>query len=114
MTQESVDRLLGKLLAEVGNLREAVDRQERKSDESRAAMHRRVDVLVDRVGVIEGDVLSVKRDVVDMKPVTDDVKKWKIMGMTAIAIIGIGGAAMGVTFAEAIKRVLAVVFGRAI
>lgn len=114
MTQESTERMLGILTAEVRNLRADIDRQERKSDESRAAMHKRVDVLVDRVGVIEGDVLSVKRDVVDMKPITDDVKKWKIMGMTAIAIIGLGGAAMGVTFAEAIKRLISVVIGRAV
>ncbi|TAA54650.1 DUF1515 family protein [Shinella sp. JR1-6] len=114
MTQESTERTLGMLVAEVRSLRADIDRQEKKSDDSRAVMHQRVDALVDRVGAIEGDISTVKRDVVDMKPVTDDVKKWKIMGMTAIAIIGIGGAAMGVTFAEAIKRVLTVLFGRAI
>jgi glucose-6-phosphate isomerase len=113
MTQESAERTLGMLLAEVRNLRADIDRQERKSDESRASMHRRVDALVDRVSAIEGEFSAVKKEVVDMKPVTDDVKRWKIMGMTAIAVIGIGGAAMGVTFAEAIKRVLAVIFGRA-
>lgn len=114
MTQESAERMLGMLVAEVRNLRADIDRQERKSDESRAAMHVRVDALVDRVGAIEGDVSSVKRDVTDMKPVTDEVKRWKIMGMTAIAIVGLGGAAIGVTFGEAIRRLIAIVFGRAI
>lgn len=114
MTQENVERTLGMLLSEVQNLRLAVDRQERKSDESRATMHARVDALVDRVGGIEGDISTVKRDIADVKPVTDEVKKWKIMGMTAIAIVGVGGAALGVTFGEAIKRLLAVILGRAI
>jgi hypothetical protein len=32
-----------------------------------------------------------------MRPVTDDVKRWKLMGIGALADIGIGGMAMGVT-----------------
>lgn len=31
----------------------------------------------------------------DVKPVTDDVKRWRLMGMGALAIVGIGGAAFG-------------------
>lgn len=114
MTQESAERTLGMLLAEVRSLRSDIDRQERKSDESRAVMHRRIDDLVHRVGAIEGEFAVAKREVAEMKPVTDEVKKWKIMGMTALAVIGLGGAAMGVTFAEAIKRVFAIIIGRAL
>lgn len=37
----------------------------------------------------------------DMKPVTDDVKRWKLMGIGALGVIGIGGIVLGVTFADA-------------
>ncbi len=37
-----------------------------------------------------------------MKPVTDEVGRWKLMGMGALGVIGIGALAAGVTFAEAI------------
>ncbi len=40
-----------------------------------------------------------------MRKVTDDVQRWKLMGIGALADIGIGGMAMGVTFADAIRRI---------
>ncbi|WFU88890.1 DUF1515 family protein [Rhizobium sp. CC1099] len=39
-----------------------------------------------------------------MRKVTDDVQRWKLLGIGALADIGIGGMAMGVTFADAIRR----------
>ncbi|MDB5523889.1 MAG: hypothetical protein JWM58_1652 [Rhizobium sp.] len=50
MTDANINFQLGKLLGEVSNLREDVRRSEDKSDQSRAAMHRRMDDIVSKVG----------------------------------------------------------------
>ncbi len=47
-----------------------------------------------------------------MKPLTDDVKRWKLMGIGARGVIGIGGMVLGVAFADAIRRVGLVIIGR--
>jgi hypothetical protein len=103
---------MGEVLAGLRNLQDAFHRSEAKSDASRAAMHQRMDQLVDRVGKVEGAVVAVQEDVSEMRPVTDDVKRWKLMGLGALGVIGIGGMAMGVTFADAIRRIADVVIGR--
>jgi hypothetical protein len=99
---------MGEVLAEIRNLRDAFRQSEIKSDNSRATMHQRMDMLVDRVGKVEGNVAAVQEDISEMRPVTDDVKRWKLMGIGALAVIGIGGMAMGVTFADAIRRIGAI------
>lgn len=106
MIDASVHQQLGTLIAEVKNLREDFRRSEDKSDASRASMHRRMDELVSRVGELEGQMTSVQEDVKEMRPITDDVRKWKLMGIGALGVIGIGGAALGVTFADVVKRLL--------
>ncbi len=95
----TVHRQLGELIAGVKNLEEAFRRSEDKSDASRASVHRRMDDMVDRIGKVEGTVMQVKEDVTEMKPVTDDVRKWKLMGMGALAVVGLGGTALGVSIA---------------
>jgi hypothetical protein len=52
-------------------------------------------------------MVVVKDDIAEMKPVTEDVRKWKLMGIGALGVIGIGGASLGVTFADVVKRGLA-------
>ncbi|SCW38950.1 Protein of unknown function [Rhizobium mongolense subsp. loessense] len=103
---------MGEVLAEIRNLRDAFRQSEIKSDSSRATMHQRMDMLVDRVGKVEGNVAAVQEDISEMRPVTDDVKRWKLMGIGALAVIGIGGMAMGVTFADAIRRIGTIILGR--
>lgn len=76
------------------------------------AVHRRMDELVTRVGQLEAGLSEIKEDVSEMKPVTDDVKRWKLMGIGALGVIGIGGMVLGVTFADAIRRVGLVIIGR--
>lgn len=44
-----------------------------------------------------------------MKPVTDDVRRRKRAGPGALGGIGIGGVAMGMTFADANRRIGAVI-----
>jgi hypothetical protein len=71
-----------------------------------------MDMLVDRVGKVEGSVAAVQEDVSEMRPVTDDVKRWKLMGVGALAVTGIGAMAMGVTFADALRRLGAILIGK--
>lgn len=97
---------MGEVLAEVRNLRDAFRQSEIKSDSSRAAVHSRMDQLVDRLGKVEGNVAAVQEDVSEMRPVTDDVKRWKLMGLGALGVVGIGGTALGITLAGAFHRVL--------
>ena len=113
-----VHRQLGEVIAGLKAVKESLEehrdaarRSEEKSDISRAGVHRRMDDLVDRIGGVESDVGAVKKDVADMKPVTEDVKRWKLMGMGALAVTGVAFMAMGVTFAEAIKRLVRVMLG---
>ncbi len=115
----AVHRQLGELVAGMHGLQESlrrVEEQSRRSEdkatESRAGMHRRMDEMVNRVGQVETSVSSLKDDVSDMKPVTDDVRRWKLMGIGALGMIGIGGIALGVSFADALKRVAGLLVGR--
>lgn len=112
-------KMLGELIAEQRAIKDSLNRIDaetrrasQKSDESRAVMHRRVDELVDRVGHAEGSLNILAVDVRDTKAVTDDVKRWRLMGMGALAVVGIGGAAMGVTFADAVRKLGAVIVGK--
>ncbi|MEZ2132423.1 MULTISPECIES: DUF1515 family protein [unclassified Sinorhizobium] len=108
----SVHQQLGMLLAKVESLHEAIRRSEDQSDAGRASMHRRLDEMVDRVGKVETSVVTVQEEVREMKPVTDDVRRWKLMGMGALAVVGIGAAAFGVTFADALRRIVWVLIGK--
>lgn len=107
----NIDQQIGSLTAKVDMLIEAAKRSEEKADVSRASVHRRLDEVVDRVGDLEAAQAQTQRDVKDMKPVTDDVKRWKIMGLGALGVVGIGGAVLGVSFGDAAKRLLSLLTG---
>ncbi|WP_246723815.1 DUF1515 family protein [Rhizobium sp. ARZ01] len=47
-----------------------------------------MDELVSRVGHLETGVSELKDDVGEMKPVTEDVKRWKLMGIGALGVKG--------------------------
>ncbi|ASY56972.1 DUF1515 family protein [Sinorhizobium sp. CCBAU 05631] len=106
MVDATVHQQLGTLIAEVKNLREDFRRAEDRSDAGRNSMDRRMDELVERVGTLETSMTLVKDEIAEMKPVTEDVRKWKLIGMGALGVIGIGGAALGVTFADAARRAI--------
>ncbi len=38
----------------------------------------------------------MKEDVAEIKPVTEDVKRWKLLGIGDLGAIGIGGMVLGV------------------
>jgi hypothetical protein len=102
----NANMMLGRLLAEVANLREDFRRSEDKSDLSRSAVHRRMDDLVSQVGELKTDVATATEDIKEMKPITQDVQKWKLMGLGALGVVGLGGAALGVTLAGFFDQLL--------
>lgn len=115
----SVHRQLGELVAGMRGLQDSIKRLEEgairsedKAAASRQGVHNRMDQLVDRVGDVEASVASIGADVSEMKPVTDDVKRWKLMGIGALGVTGIAAMALGVSFAEAIRRILFAVIGK--
>ncbi|MEZ0000693.1 hypothetical protein ABIA18_002490 [Sinorhizobium fredii] len=55
---------------------------------------------------------SFDANVAEMKPVTDDVKRWKLMGIGALGVTGIAAMALGVSFAEVIRRIVFVIIGK--
>jgi len=115
----AVHRQLGELVAGMRGLQESIRRLEEgsvraedKAATSRAAVHQRMDQLVNRVGHVEASVATIGEDVSEMKPVTDDVKRWKLMGIGALGVTGIAAMALGVSFAEAIRRIVFVIIGK--
>lgn len=115
----AVHQQLGELVAGMRSLQEAnrrledmIRRSDDKSEESRSRVHRRMDEAVDRMGKLETSVVTVQEDIAEMKPVTDDVKRWKLMGLGALGMIGIAGMALGVSFADALKRIGLLIIGK--
>ncbi|UXN64394.1 DUF1515 domain-containing protein [Phyllobacterium sp. A18/5-2] len=100
-------KAIGTLSAQVDGLRRDIDASERRAgaenreaDEKRAQVHRRMDDLITEVGDIKTDIATITEQVKDSKTVTDDVKKWKAMGIGALGVVGIGGTALGVSLAS--------------
>lgn len=106
MTDDNTQRSLGRL---EGQMTEVLSML-KASNESRARMHERVDEMTDRLGKIEVDIgISAQIDVQvrerldafdtklsrDVMPTVNEVKRWKITGVTVLAMVGMGGAAIG-------------------
>lgn len=109
----SVHRQLGEISGtlhalqdSIKRVEEAARRSEEKSDASRATVHKRMDELVSRVGSLETSSTQTAEDITQMKPITEDVRKWKLMGMGALGVVGLGGAALGVTLAGVFQNIV--------
>ncbi|WP_281029687.1 DUF1515 family protein [Rhizobium sullae] len=61
---------------------------------------------------ILGSVTAIQEDLPEMRKVTDDVQRWKLMGIGVLAVIGTGDMAMGVSLADARRRIEAIILGR--
>jgi hypothetical protein len=115
-----VHRQLGELVAGMRGLQESIHRiedgarrAEDKSAAGQASVHRRMDQLAERVNELEASASAIGAEISDMKPVTDDVRRWKLMGIGALGVTGIAAMALGVGFAEAIRRIVFVIVGKA-
>jgi hypothetical protein len=42
----------------------------------------------------------------------DDVRRWKLIALGALGMIGIAGIALGVSFANVLKRIALVILGK--
>lgn len=89
----------------IKRVEDAAQRSEDKSDSSRAMVHKRMDELNTHIGEMRTSIAAAKKDIGEMKPVTDDVRKWKLMGMGALGIVGIGGTALGVMLAGTLENI---------
>jgi chromosome segregation ATPase len=101
---------IGSLTALVERLRRDLDASEnragaenREADEKRAQVHRRMDDLVNEVADIKTNIATISTQVKDSKTVTDEVKRWKLMGIGALGVVGFGGAALGVSLANSFE-----------
>jgi len=102
---DEISEAIGGLRAEVKNLSQQMGENNRRADEHRAAIHRRVDDLVEEVSDLKSDVTGVtgnvaalRDDVMDAKMVTDKVKMWEQRGVGALFVTGIASAAVSSTF----------------
>ncbi|ATU91454.1 DUF1515 family protein [Phyllobacterium zundukense] len=107
LSLNDIYKSIGALTAEVQGLRRDMEASERRAalenreaDEKRAVVHRRMDDIISEVGDIKTDIATITEQVKDSKTVTDDVKKWKAMGIGALGVVGIGGTALGVSLAS--------------
>lgn len=119
MAEKEHDSLL---LEMVKQLREdlAADRQERRQDaeasrESRAATHKRIDDVVERLGKIDtsmaiagqidaqvrSELDSLKATVESLKPTAQEWSIAKRIGITAAGLIGVSAAGLGTWIAWA-------------
>ncbi|OLP56839.1 hypothetical protein BJF92_12265 [Rhizobium rhizosphaerae] len=118
-TDPSIHRQLGEMAASLRSIsetqtevKETLRRADDKASASRAEMYRKIDDTNSRLAAVEANIADVRGDVSEMRPVTDDVRRWKLMGLGALGMIGIGGMAIGVTFGEALRRIGALLIGR--
>lgn len=55
-------------------------------DENSTVVHRRMDEIIAEVGGMKTDIATIRDDVKDSKKVTDEVEKWKQMGIGALGV----------------------------
>jgi hypothetical protein len=104
---EEIMRILGRLEEGVDRLRADFTDEKEHSAESRGRMHTKLEKIEEDVGIV-GKVAAQARDKADavgkivsddVKPVTDDVKRWRQLGLGLLGIIGIAGTALGISMA---------------
>lgn len=104
MSQDALYQIfeaVGGLTKEVEGLRRDMQQADTRStqsnhlaDQQRATIHRRMDELVEQVGVVSAEVSAMQSDVTDSKKVTDEVKQWKQRGIGALFVTGLASAAV--------------------
>lgn len=95
---------LATLSAQVAGLREDLKESERRqsetnkqADQSRKDLHKRMDMLTNRTGRVEGQVESIQKALEDVKKTTDKVKQWEQRGIGALFVVGIASASLSGT-----------------
>ena len=95
---DHISRMLGNIESTVNNLERRFDKTDSRIERLEGRFEERGETI-GKIGDSVADTVEglrlLKESVAEMKPVTDEVKQWKMMGMGALGIIGIGGTAMG-------------------
>lgn len=96
---DDISRLLGNIESNLNTLGRRFDHMERRMDHRDGVL----DEIQAAAAVVAEDVRYMKDTIADdIRPVTDDVKRWRQMGLGALGVIGVGGAA----FASAVLWLL--------
>lgn len=112
MAETNIDLMLGGLLEAVKGLQSEVkeirrdikdsegrqalayEQSEERSARNRAKIYAKVDEMVDRVAATDSKVRSLSEDMGEVKTVTAEVTRWKLMGIGALGVTGMGAAAL--------------------
>lgn len=110
MADDTTQRDIGRIEGRLDGLDDKLDSIERLLKEQNVASSESRKALYDRVGAIEMDIkisagidaqVRERLDSFDAKltnevmPTIDEVKRWKITGMTVLSMVGIAGASIG-------------------
>ena len=88
MSDSTVERELGTIIATLTQMQR--DAQEAK--ETQAALTAKLDKALAVIAVLQSDMTSVK-------PVVEQFKSWRLVGLGAVMGIGAAGTALGITLA---------------
>ncbi|ESX13498.1 hypothetical protein X768_04475 [Mesorhizobium sp. LSJC265A00] len=70
------------------------EQSEQRAAASRSKMYQKTDELVERLAETEGAVRSLSEDMTEVKAVTAEVTRWKLMGLGALGVTGMAAAAL--------------------
>ncbi len=99
---DNISMLLGDIRGSLRALESKVDTNNNRAEQSSAKVmatleeqDERLDELAEGSRLMRTELTGLTTTVTDSKMVTDDVKRWRVMGVGAISVVGIGGAWMG-------------------
>lgn len=101
------------LLKMVEQIRDDFQEEREASRQSRARLHERMDSVASDVGTIKGDIrilgevdgqvrgelqalkATVESNQADIKPTVDEFRRMKMVGLSVVGLIGLGGTVFG-------------------
>lgn len=93
---DEVSRMLGELSGKLDGLVRQAENNERNAKGRWSKVYDRLDAQDTLLDGVTSDVKYMKDAIeTDIKPVTDEVRRWKLMGMGALAVTGLGAASIG-------------------
>ena len=103
MTEASVERTLGLILGKL----EGQDKTMAKADESRSRLYKKLDVLDEKIDIMDNAVKDLSRRIGSIEPTVDDINKWRERGVGALLLIGFMAAALGSLITAISKKLVA-------
>lgn len=70
------------------------EQSEQRAAASRSKMYQKTDEVVERLSATETAVSKLNADMSSVKEVTAEVTRWKLMGLGALGVTGMGAAAL--------------------